>query len=1019
MGECTMKKHFVSSLLAVSIVLMTITLGGCQTGTSGQYASRSEWITILAEKFNFDYYSEENPYYSDVTVESEIFPYVQSLKEWGVLSVFSKKQLSPEKTVTYDEVASTVAIAVGFSTDENGRYDIKGSINYAVEKNLIGEKNAKYLTTEECTTVAENAYKFYLNNPGDERNIVVQNENVVDLSDLSTEDYTIDGNTFTFSESEITTDENGNKTVLIGTDKISVDDTFIMPSDTTHPWGIAYTVLDIYESNGEVLLTVRSPTLEDLYEKLDVHTTVTAEADDVVWNDNISAIPNVAEMGSATDYEIGLMGFSRDEPKVENMTDSGSAYKGKWTVTICKGEYEKTWENTSSVLGESDGAKLFENSNFVYEGTPSIKDFNGSAEPWTMELGTKNKFSAGYKITGELEMKALTVTADIKYQKGQTFGVEYDTPIPESVSLSVSSDISSKLQLEGTLSEEIPIGTVSIPLGVPGLSVSVNLALYTDLSGSLQVKSTFAHAVKVEWCEGDKLRKIQESSADVTTEAALSLDLGADVSASLDAFGIEIVDAGVKAGTNATASASVIGECKDSKENGEKTRTYQEKISLSVDLYAPIITLYVGGEDTLLKKVGISGEWELVTKDKGATKRPLFEKEFVFWKETYMFNDDGEPVLVPCRNGVKLSNVYYTRYGGITGSEGMSFLLYYPDGWEITAEEVSNDGEYVTLTSESGASIHYGLYQFGSSGSAFRYQTEAVKVSDSDFVPGFVNGEDYSYLGKFSVAKLGNEDTSYSYAVINREDFSSGYISIAEEMFYYGGKAFGVSGHTGEETPEQDEKEIIAILSSFRVNDNSDSQTTLQTYTTKFKEDYHGSNGEKSTNEKICPPFAFDYPSNWYIENSWVSGGGGMPGEKAELVNSRGVTVTFDMIDIDAGFFSEFDQYQNRHKMVAISDFSISRVADSQLIPTKVATVDLTFLDPFAVVKTENLNSGEISYSIMTDIEVEKPQAIREDLSFWYGTTLVFKATSPDGQFTEQEEKEVIQILSSFRLAEN
>lgn len=52
------------------------------------------------------------------------------------------------------------------------------------------------------------------------------------------------------------------------------------------------------------------------------------------------------------------------------------------------------------MIGSGEGAKALENSNFVYNGTPSIDDFNGSTESWSKELEIDNSFSGA---TGSAE----------------------------------------------------------------------------------------------------------------------------------------------------------------------------------------------------------------------------------------------------------------------------------------------------------------------------------------------------------------------------------------------------------------------------------------------------------------------------------------------------------------------------------------------------------------------------------------------------------------------------------------
>ncbi|MCH5352828.1 MAG: S-layer homology domain-containing protein [Acutalibacter sp.] len=858
-----MKKRIIAILLTLSMVFTMLSFSGCQReeepADKAGYTTHGEWITMLAEGFGFDTYYTDEPYYSDVSKENPLFPAVQSLAEWGILSVYSKDTLEADKLVIYDEAASTAAIAAGFRADGNGEYSIEDSIDYAVKHGIVSEGGSKYLTPEECAAIVQKAYSVYLNDPGEETAMVVSNEKAVDLSGVSPNEVSVESNTVTISSGIIEQGNHGEITAIIpngsGTAEISIGDTFIAPATPEYPWGIAYKVSNIQSADGAVIFTTAPPTLEDLYDELNLHTSLSADLDNIVWADGVSASPATKEMAAGEDITIGLMSFSGEAPTVKNMGSSSASYSNSWSVTIGNGYPEKAWGITSGVFGDSKFAKMLENSNFVYEGIPGIEDFNGSTDSWTKELDTKDKFSHGYKITGKLSVNALTVTADIQYKKGQIFNIEFDTPIPKSASLAVSSDITAELGIEGNLSGRLKIATIPIPLPAPGLAVSVDLYLYTDASGSLQVEAGFGYLTKIEWRDGDKIRKVQENSADIGMEAAMEVDFGADLSASLDAFGLEIIDIGAKAGGNLTANASISGECNEIIENGSRVQKYQEKMNLQADLYAPIITLYLGGDDTLLGKIGISGNWDIVSKENGAKRFPLISQEWVFWEDTVALNENGEPIIgestdtssgdTPSVNveGVNLSHTYATRFEEVNAVTYPSFSFDYPDGWKITVEDVQQTGETVEVSNDRGVTVKYSMLSLpeseinrGNTNTA--HEVNITKTADSSFIPGWVQNTDHSSLGSFMVAKIqwvsvfdyqaGDmrplEDGETEYAVLpetspyyNNENpaWLYGVDETSLAFWYSSGISFIAHAPTGKFT-EQEEKEVIAILSSFR-----------------------------------------------------------------------------------------------------------------------------------------------------------------------------------------------------------
>ena len=90
-----------------------------------------------------------------------------------------------------------------------------------------------------------------------------------------------------------------------------------------------------------------------------------------------------------------------------------------------------------------------------------------------------------------------------------------------------------------------------------------------------------------------------------------------------------------------TASANISGSCKASEDDGVAKLTYQESLSIQADLYVPTINLYAGGSDTLIGALGLSGSWDIMTKDKGAMRINLVDYEWVFWEETVLTDGEG------------------------------------------------------------------------------------------------------------------------------------------------------------------------------------------------------------------------------------------------------------------------------------------------------------------------------------------------------------------------------------------
>ncbi len=118
-----MKKRLFSFLLAIVMVSTLLPLSGCggpttavqpsqdAAGSTAEYLTRGEWITLLGQTFGFDGYQEETAYYTDVTEASGCFAYVQSCREWDILSADSA--FRPDETADRAFVAETAVLASG------------------------------------------------------------------------------------------------------------------------------------------------------------------------------------------------------------------------------------------------------------------------------------------------------------------------------------------------------------------------------------------------------------------------------------------------------------------------------------------------------------------------------------------------------------------------------------------------------------------------------------------------------------------------------------------------------------------------------------------------------------------------------------------------------------------------------------------------------------------------------------------------------------------------------------------
>ncbi|MBE5942102.1 MAG: hypothetical protein E7264_06155 [Lachnospiraceae bacterium] len=219
------------------------------------------------------------------------------------------------------------------------------------------------------------------------------------------------------------------------------------------------------------------------------------------------------------------------------------------------------------------------------------------------------------------------------------------------------------------------------------------------------------------------------------------------------------------------------------------------------------------------------------------------------------------------------------------------------------------------------------------------------------------------------------------------------------------------SGFVEECTYKQNAQEE-AILT-----DNETSQNTSvnsNTYQTKYAD----------VNMIPAAKMRFEYPDNWTVVSEVVNGEHYV-GEEVILQNERGVTITFIQLETTV---TNYSRIMGRVK--------IEKVADSSFIPGWVSGTDHSELGSFMVAKIKDTGylfmdtdtdfhdeDGSTYYAVVPETYVGDEVSTRpcadylkayDCMFFEYTGTYAFFAEAPDGKFSSQEEKEVIEILSSF-----
>lgn len=182
-------------------------------------------------------------------------------------------------------------------------------------------------------------------------------------------------------------------------------------------------------------------------------------------------------------------------------------------------------------------------------------------------------------------------------------------------------------------------------------------------------------------------------------------------------------------------------------------------------------------------------------------------------------------------------------------------------------------------------------------------------------------------------------------------------------------------------------------------------------------------------NMVTCPQFQFLCPEGWTITTEEVAKGAVSPVEEhVELANDRGVTVSYWQCGGNLGAASR-----------TMVQATASKAADSSFVPgfADGTDTDYSSLGNFVVARVEvtdwlDMNTDTefspmdqkstyfavIPESRLGEWEYAGQARDVDQCMFHYASHYAFIAHAPEGQFTEQEEREVIEILKSFQLAE-
>ena len=198
------------------------------------------------------------------------------------------------------------------------------------------------------------------------------------------------------------------------------------------------------------------------------------------------------------------------------------------------------------------------------------------------------------------------------------------------------------------------------------------------------------------------------------------------------------------------------------------------------------------------------------------------------------------------------------------------------------------------------------------------------------------------------------------------------------------------------------------------------------------KNDFNNTYYTKYSEYNQCdrPSFCFDYPDNWSITQEDVTevteerSYWDYYGEIVELKNEAGMVLTYTQWEVEPSFCGDGSAFDY------MIDYEIEKICDTNIIPSDMWETESSQKYMIAKIIEKGCTNPDGQYSEYNTVLyaiVPEDSLIEGKIdmvgfqgvtSFNYITPYSFIVSSLDGKLTKDTENEIVQILSSFRLAD-
>ena len=742
--------------------------------------SRYQWIEMLCNQMGMTGYNSQTPYFKDVPEDDVYYSYIQSSVEWDVVekaSYFQGKEYATGRFIALTAMRTIGEDKLKNCLDIKGKITDEKYINYAVEYNLIrNEELNQSFSTERAQDVLNSLYELYFGSFWqDDFEQVEYAKDVIELP---------------------------SNTIL----KINEEVSEIQITEEVLP----------QLEEGKIIVFKYGKTGFKIVRRItDVGVNGILQLDDNVKLDEILDSFVVSDISEVSVDDI-LNYYQLNEGSDALATKYDTEYS---TIPTSFSSEIKNNGFKISLETEKEGDK---------KKLKIIITNNENGLSYTLPIEQEIENDSEYQT--ELDIDKILVATQMEYNVAD--GVKYAEIALDAHTIFEDSALASASQEKKILLCEIPT-----PLGSGIVGVKMQLYLVISAEGTLTLKAEIPVNLCARYEKGKGVRNInRENSVDnseLKANADASLVLRFEpvlvLFTTLNVLDVE-GDIGASANAQLTARPNIM-DCVD------------------ISVAFPVLKCSVGGDDdvdTIVSKLGISGEWEIISAENAKLKKDWHYEMYAdgttqFVEEcTYKENMGASENQQPTESvgNVVLNHSYITRFHEVNAVEAPVFTFDYPDGWTVTSEEVSSSEEEVILSNETGATVtfwYYGLSRDLAGPTNTLRDITITQVADSQFIPDWVSGTNYSELGEFMVAEVEvtgeyfvPEGGTYSdanngwirYALLQKSEEGISLETVIVDLptlsFWYAGHISLIANPFQKEFTEQEKQEVIAILSSFR-----------------------------------------------------------------------------------------------------------------------------------------------------------------------------------------------------------